>query len=143
MELTVKGIPELRRELERLDLRVQRQLARNAVMAAARLAASFMRQIVPVDEGDLKRSIKARFPKGRGRMGRVGQAVAYANAAAGHAGLVEYGHGHQAAQSYLRRTIDEQQAAIVERRNSNLATGIQRELRKQAVAAEPDETGVI
>ena len=55
MKLEVKGLPELKRELARLEGAVQTRLARNAAMA--RVVAKYARQRVPVLTGALKRSI--------------------------------------------------------------------------------------
>jgi HK97 gp10 family phage protein len=132
----VRGLEELKRELARLGEVTAGRLARNASMAAARTTANFAPLYVPVRTGRLKASIKARRPKGRALRGR---AASYANAAARHAWLVEYGTKHSAARSYLRRAIDEHQVEIYQKIVENLSNGIRRELAKQSVPEDPGE----
>ena len=55
VEVTVRGLEQLKAELARLDAAVQTRLARNAAMA--RVVAKYARQRVPVLTGALKRSI--------------------------------------------------------------------------------------
>jgi hypothetical protein len=59
VEVTVRGVEEVKRELARLSGAVQTRLARNATMAGARIGAKYARQLVPVRTGALKRSIRA------------------------------------------------------------------------------------
>jgi HK97 gp10 family phage protein len=105
-------------------------------MAAARVVAKTARVLVPVDTGQLKRSIKAR--RGRTRLAR-GQAIAFANAAARHAWLVEYGAVHRPAQSYLRNALDESTVEIRQKMIENLSNGLQRELKRQVEAEDLGE----
>jgi HK97 gp10 family phage protein len=88
VDVQVKGLEELKRELARLDAAVATRLARNASMAMARVVAKHARANAPVLTGALKRSIKARKDPERRQAGRV---VAYANAKAWQSHLVEYG----------------------------------------------------
>jgi hypothetical protein len=74
VDVQVRGIEELKRELARLSDAVATRLAKNAVMAAARVAARHARELAPVETGQLRASIKARRDPNRTR-GRV-QALA-------------------------------------------------------------------
>jgi Bacteriophage HK97-gp10, putative tail-component len=70
VDVKVRGIEELKRELARMSDAVAKRLGKNARMAAARVAARHARANAPVETGDLRRSIKARRSPDRQR-GRV------------------------------------------------------------------------
>jgi hypothetical protein len=124
----VRGLPELLRELQRLGEAAQGRVSRNGSMAMARTAARLARDRAPVRTGALKRSIKAR--RGRGPLLR-GQAVSFANASARHAHIIEYGRAGVPARSFLRAAIDEGGAEIRAKLIENLTNGLRRELARQ------------
>jgi len=60
VDVTIQGLPELLRELKRLNEAAQGRVARNMAMGAARLVARHARANAPVGEtGDLKRNTQA------------------------------------------------------------------------------------
>jgi HK97 gp10 family phage protein len=135
--ITIKGIPELLRALkERVEVPGQGRVARNMTMAGARVVARHARALAPVETGTLKASIKAK----RGRQKLVkGQAIAYANAAVYYSRFVEYGTAHQPARSFLRAALDSNQPEIRAKMIEIGAKGLERELKRQAVAEDPGE----
>jgi hypothetical protein len=55
---TVRGLPELLRELQRLSEAARGRVARNMAMAGARVVAKHARALTPVETGALRKSIK-------------------------------------------------------------------------------------
>jgi HK97 gp10 family phage protein len=148
MTVTVKlrGIPELKADLALLRTAAQGRLLANASMAMARVAARHARALVPVATGSLRDSIKARKDPADRKLGRIS---AYANAAARHAHLIEYGTlprrtktghytGSAPAHSYMRKAVDENIGEIEAKMVQNLAVGIDRELKK---SPPPEDQG--
>jgi HK97 gp10 family phage protein len=135
----VRGLPELKRELARLSRAVQTRLARNAVMAMARVVAKHARANAPVETGRLRASIKAKRDRDRAAAATTGRVVAFANASVFYAKFIEFGTAHQPPRAFMRPALDEHGPEIHAKLIENLSAGIDRELRKQAVAEDPGE----
>jgi HK97 gp10 family phage protein len=130
--IEIKGLPQLLRELQRLSEAAQGRVARNMAMAAARTVARHARALAPVRTGALKKSIKVR--RGKARLAK-GQAIAFANAADWKAHLLEYGTVFAAPRAYLRPALDSNQPEVRAKMLEIGLNGLQREIRRQQVAA--------
>jgi HK97 gp10 family phage protein len=135
VDVQIRGIDELKRELARLDAAVQTRLARNAAMAMARVVAKHARALAPVRTGALKKSIKARRDPERTR----GKVQAFAGATVRYAHLVEFGHPFAAPRAFLRPALDNNTGEVEAKLIENLASGIDREVAKQTVPEDPGE----
>jgi HK97 gp10 family phage protein len=138
MQLTAKidGLPELLRELKRLNEAAQGRVARNMAMARARTVARHARALAPVEMGAYRASIKAR--RGRTRLAR-GQAIAFANAADFKAHWVEFGTARLPARAPLRKALDSNQPEVVAKMIEIGTNGLRRELARQAVVEDLGE----
>jgi HK97 gp10 family phage protein len=138
VKATVRGMDELKRELDRLDDAMQGRMLRNCTMAGARVGAKVARTLAPVGEtGDLKRSIKARWA---GADRKSTRKEALVNAKVFYARFVEMGTQFIAPRSFMRKAVDENQDQIITKMALNLVVGIDRELRRQGVREDPGET---
>jgi HK97 gp10 family phage protein len=138
IKVEVKGLPELKRELERLSDAAQGRLTRNAAMAAARIAAKAARQNAPVSPGGgaLKRSIKAKWgapDKPSTTKEALVNSLFYGR-------FIELGTPFIAQKPFMRPAIDESKGEMIAKMASNLQTGIERELKRQAVVEDEGET---
>lgn len=61
-EFNVQGLKELHAMLQELPVRIERNIMRGAIRAGANVFRDAARQAAPVDDGDLKRSIKTSSP---------------------------------------------------------------------------------
>lgn len=135
VKITVKGLPELKAEMQRLSASAQTRLARNGSMAMARVVARYARLNAPVGEtGDLKRSIKARRDPSR-----RSAPIAYANASVWYSHFPEFGTAHSAAHPYLRPGLDDHLPEVNAKLIENLGRGIEREVAKQFIAEDQGE----
>jgi HK97 gp10 family phage protein len=137
VEVTIRGLEELKRELARLSDAAQGRLTRNALMAGARIAAKAARENAPVATGALKKSIKARWgaPDKRSSV-----KTALVNTPVFYGALVEFGTVHVAPKPYMRPAVDENQGAMVAKMAENISKGIERELLKRQIAEDQGET---
>ena len=133
---TIKGIPELLLELQRLSEAAQGRVARNMSMAGARIVAREARVLAPVVTGALRRSIKAR--RSRQQFAK-GQALAFVNASVFYARFVEYGTVHQPAHSFLRAALDEHQPEMRAKMMEIGLNGLQREILRQLAVEDLGE----
>ena len=62
-EFNVQGLKELHAMLQQLPVRIERNIMRGAIRAGANVFRDAARQAAPVDDGDLKRSIKTSSSK--------------------------------------------------------------------------------
>jgi HK97 gp10 family phage protein len=142
--VTVRGMDELKRELDRLDDAMQGRLLRNCTMAGARVGAKQARVLAPVGTveegsdrpGTLRRSIKARWAAADRRSPRK---EALINASVFYARFVEMGTRFISPRSFIRKAVDETQPAIIDKMAENLSRGIDRELRRQGLAEDQGE----
>jgi hypothetical protein len=66
----IRGLEQLKAELQRLSATTAARLSKNAAMAGARVAARRAKALVPVDTGKLRASIKAMRPPGGQQAGQ-------------------------------------------------------------------------
>lgn len=110
-DIIIHGSKEMEDLFKKLPEKFQRKILRRALMLGALQVRERARQLVPVDSGDLKRSIKARKPKGtkRGEIRREVGATEY------YAHFVESGTKKIKAQPFLKPALDETTPKIVDR----------------------------
>src|SRR5689334_6562106 len=95
MRLSIKGLGDLQKRLRSLEPRVARKVITQSLREGAKIVAAEARRLVPVDTGQLKKSIKVRT--GKARKGRKSVIVMTGNqnlfkGQQFYAGFVEYGH---------------------------------------------------
>jgi HK97 gp10 family phage protein len=87
--LNIKGGAELQKLLDQLPVKIEKNIMRSALRAGARVIANEAKAIVPVDDGDLKRSIRT------GSSAKRGKVIAYVRAGGKkgsfYAHMVEFG----------------------------------------------------
>ena len=107
VDFEIEGLKELAKDIDALTEGFKRSMMRTALRGAARPVVKGAKARVPVDEGDLKRSLIAKVSVTRD--GR-GEARVIARTTKGfhgfHAHLVELGTSQQSAQPYLRPSLD-------------------------------------
>ena len=136
IDVTVRGLPELLKDFQRLNEAAQGRIAKNMAMAGARVAAKHARDAAPVETGTLKKSIKAkRYPK---RLDK-GQALALVNAGVFYARFAEYGTAYQSAKPFLRPAVDSGHSEIIAKMSEIGEKGLAREIAKQTEAEDQGE----
>jgi HK97 gp10 family phage protein len=136
VKVTIRGIPELKRDLDRLSDAAQGRMLRNCTMAGARVAAAAARRNAPVATGRLKKSIKARWAAADRKSPRK---EALVNTPLFYGRLVENGTRFVSPQPFMRPAVDENQGRIIDKMAQNLSRGIDRELRRQGEAEDQGE----
>jgi len=144
MDMTLIGDRALLRKLQRLDVKLQRKIARHALRAGGRPVLAEAKRLCPVgahkeeSRPHLRDTLKLRAL--RGRRGQVGVQVQTGTretlnipAAASHfwPAAVEFGHGNVPAQSYLRAAVDNRRDASLALIRRDVAAGIESEARKR------------
>lgn len=87
-EMHISGLAELDKLLKSLPAKIEGNIMRGAVRAGAKVMESRAKQLVPVDNGDLRNSIKVTT---RSRRGKVTALVKAGDKKAFYAGMVEFG----------------------------------------------------
>lgn len=87
-ELHVSGLSELDKLLKELPAKIEGNIMRGAVRAGAKVMEERAKQAVPVDDGDLRDSIKVTT---RSRRGKVTASVRAGGKKAFYAHMVEFG----------------------------------------------------
>ena len=128
INISVLGSEELQRRLNALPAKVGKKIARKALRAGAKLVQARAKALVPVDEGDLRKSLKVRTRKRRKRQpdvfgievqtGTREQLGIKADAPGYYPLAVEYGYHRVdgtwiAPRSYLRAAIDATRARVI------------------------------
>lgn len=122
-EIKITGLKELQAKLAELPSRVSKKIAREGLTKGARIVRDRAKELVPVDDGDLRKSIKVRGLMRAKQMGflkatkgidqgvpPVGKEVA---ATAPHAHLIEKGRKGAAAQPFLSAALEQTRDAVV------------------------------
>lgn len=108
------GAKELDKALAQLPRATSRTVLRKTLTKAAEPVLTMAQYLVPVDQGDLKRSLKigtslsSRQRKIAGRSGEVMVYVGASHPMGAHAHLVEFGTAKTPAQPFLRPAWDRQ-----------------------------------
>lgn len=133
VNVRIFGTKQVQDAFKALPAKIQRQLMRKGLRDGGRIVRARARELVPVDQGDLKKSIKVRGSKagkqaaflnkklGGNRNIQVGVQVV---AEAPHAHLVEKGTKRMAAQPFLKPALDEKQEAIFDAVAASVQTAI-------------------
>lgn len=87
-EVKINGLAELQRALDGLTAKIEQNIVRGAVRAGAKVMADEAKALVPVDQGDLRDSIRVSV---RARRGVVTAKVTAGNKKAFYANWVEFG----------------------------------------------------
>lgn len=87
-EINVTGLAELDAMLKSLPAKIEANILRGAMRAGAVVLQDKAKQLVPVDDGDLRASIKVRT---RSRRGRVSATVTAGDRKAFYVRFVEFG----------------------------------------------------
>lgn len=87
-ELHVSGLSELDRLLKELPAKIEGNIMRGAVRAGAKVMEARAKELVPVDDGDLRDSIKVST---KSKRGRVSATVRAGGKKAFYAHMVEFG----------------------------------------------------
>jgi HK97 gp10 family phage protein len=140
VDVQVRGLDQLKRELALLSSPDAARLSKNAAMAGARVIARHARANAPVETGALRASIKAmRPPSGQS----AGQRVALAGSKLFYSRLVELGTRHMSPRSFLRRASDENAVEIRAKIEQNLSNALDRLIKTKRFETEDkgDEFG--
>jgi len=108
-KMKISGLKETFKALEQFEPKVIKALERKALRKAAKMLQAEAKQIVPVDEGELKDSIAVK--SGKRSKKKISMLVETDTT---HSGIVEYGGIHKEAEPYLRPAVDKNARAIVE-----------------------------
>lgn len=87
-EFRIDGLAELNKALQELPARIEANVLRGGMRAASKVMESEVKANVPVDDGDLKNSIKVRT---RNKRGEVSASVTAGDKKAFYARFVEFG----------------------------------------------------
>lgn len=136
--LKITGASALNAALLELSTDVAGRLGENSVRAGARVIAAEARQRVPVETGELKKSIRMFSERNR----KAGERTAYAGTRLFYGRFVEFGTVHQSAKPFLRPALDEGGQRAVDKMTDNLSAGINRVAVKHGGRATgPTSTG--
>ena len=106
----IKGLKELAKNSDKLSKSFARTTLRTALRNAARPVRNKARANVPVDSGDLKRSIAVNAKVDRAGEGYAD--VGYRKDKAFYGGFVELGTSQQPARPFLRPALEESEGDI-------------------------------
>lgn len=128
MKMTVKtsGFAELEKKLLALPAAASRKVMRGALMAALTPLVKRAKELVAVDEGDLKRSIKKRSAiyKGNNFAAEAGVYISRKLKAGHRWHFEEFGTSKHAARPFLRPAFDEKKMEVLERFKAELSKRI-------------------
>jgi HK97 gp10 family phage protein len=87
-ELRIEGLAELDKMLKTLPATIEGNVMRGGLRAGTKIFADLAKAAVPVDDGDLKKSVRVRT---RNRRGQLSASVVAGNKKAWYAHLIEFG----------------------------------------------------
>lgn len=87
-EIAVSGLADLKKALDQLPAKIEANIMRGAMRAGSKVMAEIAKEQVPVDSGDLRRSIRVTT---RSRRGQVSATVRAGDKKAYYAHMVEFG----------------------------------------------------
>jgi len=125
----IHGLQELDKKLRELEPKLARKVTRKALRDAAKMTAAKAKELVPVDEGDLRDSIRVR--SGKSRKGTVSVIVttsASDNLFTGesyYGAFLEFGTSTIEARPYLRPALEQTAQAATALIRDRLAAGIE------------------
>lgn len=131
VDIRLLGAPELQAQFKLLPLKVQKKLLRQGMRKAGKLLRDEAQRLVPVDRGDLKKSIKVRaLLRGRGSFGvRImtgtrSELGIDPDATGYYPASVEFGSRTQPAQPYLRAAADAKREEVFSIMRESVRAGI-------------------
>lgn len=125
----IHGLQELDKQLRELEPKLAKKVTRKALRDAAKLTAAKAKELVPVDEGDLRDSIRVK--SGKSRKGTVSVIVTTSasdnifSGEAYHGGFIEFGTSKMEAKPFLRPALEQSAAAATALIRDRLAAGIE------------------
>jgi HK97 gp10 family phage protein len=107
------GVSDLKKQLQGMERKLQRQTLRKAIRAAGKIVAAQIRAESPSDKGILKRSVKVKSAK---RIkNRIGVDVSVEGGHdEGFVGFVEFGRKGQLANPFIRRSVDSKRQGVID-----------------------------
>lgn len=132
VDLTFLGDDELAKDMAQLEPKIQRKVLRQAFRAEAKEIAKIAKSLVPVETGELKKSIKVRAMKrSRVRVGYVVMAgIGIDPDKRNKAMAVEFGTKDRAATPYLRPAHDQRKDRALKNIADELGKRIDKEMKK-------------
>ena len=112
-QITIAGLAELKRQLDGLPARIERNVMRGALRAGQKVMLDAARNEAPRDDGDLQASIRIRNARKSEKFGWVRSHLVAGNAKAWYANLIEYG----TASYYIGKGNSKRQPYKIEPRN--------------------------
>jgi HK97 gp10 family phage protein len=116
--VTMTGLPGVDRALRQFEPKTREKIEKQAARTAAKVVQKRAQQHAPVDEGDLRKSIKVRALKRSRKNRKVGVRVvtsASDNLFQGkqfYGGFLEYGTAYIAPRPFMRRAATETRAEV-------------------------------
>lgn len=101
-ELHVSGLSELDRLLKELPAKIEGNIMRGAVRAGAKVMETRAKELVPVDDGDLRDSIKV---SAKSKRGQVSATVRAGGKKAFYAHMVEFGTARHLIKPKKRKSL--------------------------------------
>lgn len=117
MDIKVTGIDQVLAKLKDMPPRVQRKLLRSGLAKGARIVLRRAKELVPVDDGDLKKSGRVAGLEGAQALGFAGKSAPIGKRVvfdAPHAHIIEAGRKNASAQPFLGPALDEKQPQVFE-----------------------------
>jgi HK97 gp10 family phage protein len=118
--VNVFGTKAIESAFKALPARVQNQLVRKGMTEAGRIVRDAARELAPVDTGELKKSIKARRPKGAKR-GEIRREV---RADAPYAHIIEKGRKGAKAEPFLAPALEAKQSEVLQAIADSVRDGV-------------------
>lgn len=132
MDIKLDGFRQFRRTLDRLEKKTGRKVVRRSLRVGAKIIHAEAKALVPVDEGEIKRSLKVRAAKTARRSKSFGIAVmtdAKDFDDSAHHGAVEFGTEDTEAQPYMRPAYDNKKGAALAAVTGEIKRGVEAEAR--------------
>lgn len=138
--MSVTGVEALDRKLRAMPTKIRNRVLRQAVKAGADLVADRARELVPVDTGDLQRSIKVRAGMYRDRKfirrprGVVARSViigpGFFRGDQFYGGMIEFGTRKMSARPFMRPAYAQTRDAVSRMLIARIKAGIEAEGRR-------------
>lgn len=132
VKFEVHGLREIDALLKELGPAVANRVARSALNRSATPVVQRARELVPVDTGELRKSISKRLRRHRQGSSTQTILIGVEKPVSRRVHFVEFGTRFQPAQSFLRSSLDESVGEVLSIQKEALWQGIQREVRKLA-----------
>lgn len=124
------GDKQLQKDLKNLDIKLQRKIVRSSISKAMLPVRNKAKQLVPVDSGALRDSIKRKNKTRRGvSRSRIVTGTKFelgipADAKGYYPAAIEYGTRDQPARSFLRRALTDLKSSVLRNTGKFIHEGI-------------------